>query len=149
MPLSIQLRQSLPPYTKVQFGIGNSQMAQLQETQDTYKSRIARRKYINDTLAHRSLGGVASDYAEADKPFAPFTTTEEVISALEEALIIKLTKAKELFDKKEPDPNYDMSSAIQYLDSGRLKGKDLPDRIQKALVEALIAKCEMEAAPKK
>lgn len=117
-----------PQPPQVRFGLGFAQK---------------RREFVESMVRNCSVGALASLYADPG-PNCPFPSREEQISALEEALIASLNAAKGRFETRQPGPTDDMGEVKIYLDSGRLRDKDLPAAVQQAFEAALSAEQKMK-----
>lgn len=134
--------------TPVRFGLGAGQRGRLAQINQDHQPGIKRREFIDSIMSSSALSAIAGYYAEVAESGKPFNTREELISALEEALILRLKRAKENFDKNKPDCNDVLKWTIENLDKGRLQGKDLPGPLQTALEEALDADLRMQSRAK-
>jgi hypothetical protein len=120
----------------VRFGISAEQRNSVNSISAAYQGSIENRDSINELLGQYNLSGLAHFYAASDTP-------SDKLGPIEEALVIAFNRGTKEFEKNQGDGNYSLSGIADALDSGRLQGQALPDRVQTAFEEATRAYHEM------
>jgi hypothetical protein len=126
LPCSISPR-FYPSTTR--FGINLSQKQRLQTlVEDPELAQIAS---INQIIKSLSLSGIANKYIQATDPNA--------MSLYESALIHKLPIMRDDCTNNKIEPDGDLKSLLNILDTGRLKDQAIPDALHAALNEVILA----------